>query len=420
MTFVRKLFGIEQRAIVVSGGHPSSDGFLSLFGFSGTKSGANVTALTSLQVSAVYSCVGLISDSIAMMPLNLLQAGQKNSKTKAVNHSLYKVLSRRPNKWQTHFDWVRMMISHVLLRGNAYSQIVRGSRGQVTELIPLHPDRVTPFWAPDGTKAFYVVPLTGSPYTLFQDECHHIMNMSDDGLVGLSPVRLHAESIGLAMTTEEHAARLFSNGAQLGGLLKHPKRLSDDAYDRLRKSWAERYQGVANANKPAILEEGMTYEKLGMTSDEAQFLESRKFQRGEIASIFRVPPHMIGDTEKSSSWGAGIEVQGIGFVIYTLGTWIKCSEEALERDLLLSTEEDTYSIKYNPAALMRGDSGTRSKFYVDMVNNGLMLAEEARALEDLPYVAGLDKMRIPLNIGFIDQQGNIISSNNQGANNATT
>jgi len=419
MSFVRRLIGAEQRAAVITGGDPSSESILDLLGITASKSGAYVTPLKSLQVSAVYACVGLISESIAMLPLSLLRNEANNSKSKAKDHTLYRVLSRRPNRWQTHFDWVRMMIGHVLLRGNAYSQIVRDARGRVIELIPLHPDRVTPFWTPKGEKAYYVVPLTGSPYTLLMEEMHHIMNMSDDGLVGLSPIKLHCEAVGLAMSTEEHAAKLFSNGAQIGGILKHPKKLSDEAFEHLRKSWSDRYSGVINAYKPAILEEGLTYERLGMTSEESQFLESRKFQRSEIASIYRVPPHMIGDTDKSSSWGSGIEMQGIGFVTFTLGTWMKCSEEALERDLLLSTEEEIYSIKYNPAALMRGDSKARADYLVQMVNNGLMLAEEARALEDLNYISGLDKMRMPLNIGLLDQEGNIITANNQGASNAT-
>ncbi len=419
MNLVRALFGVEERAQAVTGRHPGDPALAALFGLSATtKSGASVTALTSLQVSAVYSCVGIISDSIAMLPLTLFRNLANNSREKARDHSLYRVLSRRPNRWQTRFEWVRMMISHVLLRGNAYSQIIRGPRGQVVELIPLHPDRVTPFWAPDGRPAYYYEPLTGSPVTLFMDEVHHLRGLSDDGLIGMSPITLHREAIGLAMTTEEHAARLFSNGAQIGGYIKHPKVLSDEAYDHLRKSWADRYSGVANAHKPAILEEGMDYVRLGMTSDEAQFLESRKYQRGEIASIFRVPPHMIGDTDKSTSWGSGIEAQGIGFVTYTLGPWTTCSEQALERDLLLSTDEELYSIKYITAALMRGDSVARKDYLLGMVNGGLMLPEEARALEDLNYLPGLDKMRIPLNMGMLDSSGNVIPNNNQGSSNA--
>lgn len=399
MTLMRSLLGGEARSGVVNPAHPRDPGLAAMFGFGvSTKSGASVTPLSALQTSAVFSCVSLISESIAMLPVELYQRTANNSREKAVKHQLYRILKRRPNRWQTPFEWKQMMGAHTLLRGNAYSQIITDRRGRIEELIPLHPDRVTPFWAPDGRPAYYHQPLKGPTQVLLMHEVHHLRGLSDDGLVGLSPIRLHREAIGLAMTTEEHAARLFSNGAQIGGIIRHPKSLSDTAFEHLRKSWAERYQGVINAHKPAILEEGMEYERLGMTSDEAQFLESRKYQRSEIASIYRVPPHMIGDTEKASSWGSGIEVQGIGFVVFTLGPWLVRSEQAMERDFLLESEEEEYFIKYSTDALMRGDSKARKEYLVGMVGAGIMSRNEARAKEELNWEEGLDGFLTPLNM----------------------
>lgn len=396
MSLVRTLMGGGE---VRAAAHPRDPALVEMFGLGrSTRSGMSVTPMSALQVAAVYSCVDLISSSLAMMPLELSLRLEKGGREPAVRHPLYWVLKRRPNKWQTTFEWLQMMTAHKLLRGTAYSQIITDRRGQIAELVPLHPDRVTPFWAPNGEPAYWHRPASGQAQVLLASEVHVWRALSDDGLTGLSPIRLHREAIGLAMATEEHAARLFSNGAQIGGFIKHPKTLSDTAYDHLRKSWADRYQGVVNAHKPAILEEGMDYVRMGMTSDEAQFLESRKFQRGEIAGIYRVPPHMIGDTEKTSSWGSGVESQGIGFVTYTLGPHMVSAEQAMERDFLLDSDLGSLSIKLNSKALMRGDMKTRKEYLVGMVQAGIMHRNEAREVEDLNPQPGLDEFLTPLNM----------------------
>lgn len=381
----------EARSLSTPAGSVLLKDALGLSGWVGaaTLSGAAVTPDLALRVAAVYSCVTLIADSISMLPATLYRRLPNNSRAPAVDVALYHLLRRRPNPWQTTAEWLQMMTGHLLMRGAAYSRIVSQTRS-VDALVPLHPDRVTPFWAPDGSIGYRYQPETGPAEILLQNEVHVWRGFSGDPVKPLSPLRLHAESIGLALATEEHGARLFGQGTQVAGVLKAPGAISDAAFEHLRQSWAERYQGVGNAHKPVILEEGLEWQKIGLTADESQFLETRRYQRGEIASIYRVPPHMIGDMDKTSAWGTGVEQLSIGYVTYTLQPHITRIEQAMERDLLTEREQRDLFVKLEVAALLRGDMKAQADYYARALggpnNPAWMTVAEVRALQDLNWL----------------------------------
>lgn len=387
----RRKAAAEERNLSTPAGSVLLKDALSLSGWVGgaTASGASVTPDRALRVAAVYACVTLIADSISMLPTTLYRRQPKGSREPAVDVPLYHTLRRRPNPWQTTAEWLQMMAGHLLLRGAAYSRIVSQVRS-VDALVPLHPDRVTPFWAPDGSIAYRYQPEAGPAEVLLQSEVHVWRGFSGDPTKPLSPIRLHAEAIGLALATEEHGARLFGQGTQVAGVLKAPGAISDAAFEHLRQSWAERYQGVGNAHKPVILEEGLEWQKIGLTADESQFLETRRYQRGEIASIYRVPPHMIGDMEKTSAWGTGVEQLSIGYVTYTLQPHITRIEQAMERDLLTEREQRDLFVKLEVAALLRGDMKAQADYYARALggpnNPAWMTVAEVRALQDLNWL----------------------------------
>jgi len=259
-------------------------------------SGMNVTADTAMRVTAVFRCVSLRSQTLASLPLTVERNLADGGHEVARQHAMFNTLAYRPNRWQTSFEWREMMEAHFCLRGRCYSELVStGGRG-VAELVPLHPDRVIPFRAPDGKLAFKYTPLDGAERIILQSEMFYLHLMSMDGVNPISPIGLHREAVGLALATEEHGARLFGNGARPGGLLKMAGSLKDqEAVKRLRESWSEVHGGVSNSNRIAVLENGLEWQQVGMTSEDAQFLETRNLQISEICRIFGVPPHKVGE-----------------------------------------------------------------------------------------------------------------------------
>lgn len=348
----------------------------------GTASGAYVTPDTAMRVSAVYACVRVLADSVAMLPLRLYEDGGLTSKI-AVGNPLDRITNKRPNFLQTPFEFKRFLVGTLALRGNAYVQkFMVGSRNQ--QLIPLHPDRVTPKFDETAMRVVYEYRAKdGSLRVLRQDEVMHFRALSTDGFMGLSPIAAAAEAIGLAIQTEKHGARLFANAASPSGVLKHPQLLSAEAAKRLKSTFDEAYSGSENSGKTMLLEEGLTWEKVGMTSEEAQFLETRKLQRNEIAMFFGVPPHMIGDIDRGTSWGSGIEQQGIGFVTYTLLPWLTNISQACDRDLLSDREQDQFSYKFVTDELTRADFLTRQQGRQIQANCGVISPNEWRRMEGL-------------------------------------
>ena len=356
-------------------------------------SGAAVTPETAMRVAAVFGCVRIISGAVATMPLALKRRVDARTRQDASDHSLWRVLRKRPNRWMTPSGFRRMMTAHVLLRGNAYALIVR-SGNRVVELIPLHPDRVRVVQADDLGLVYTYTRKDGVQATLQQSEVFHLIGLTLDGVTGVSVIQHARESIGLALTAEKHGNTTFANGTVLGAVLKHPKTIGKEAQEALQAS-LDRYRGAENAGKTLILEEGMDWTPLGMTAEDAQYIETRKFTRSDIAMFFGVPPHMIGDTEKSTSWGTGIEQQSLGFVAYTLQDWLTAWEETIGRDLI--SEDDIYA-KFNPAGLLRGDINSRYAAYSTARQWGWLSINDIRELENLNPIENGDDYLQPMNM----------------------
>lgn len=353
-----------------------------------TGSGVTVTDQTALRVGAVFRCVSLISGAVATMPLHLRRRLDGNRREDASDDPLWRLLRRRPNPWQTPSQFRRLLQTHVLMRGHGFAMKIRRGSGLVTDLVPLNPDRVLTEQNDDLTLRFTYTRKDGRRVIFPQSDIFHLTGMSLDGVKGLSVLGCAREAVGLALGSERHGASMFKNGTHLGAVLKHPKNLGADALGNLKESMAE-MRGADNAAKTLILEEGMDFAALGMSAVDAQWIEGRRFQRSDIAMFFGVPPSMIGETDKSTSWGSGIEQQSLGFVAYTLEDWLTMWEESIVRDLI-DPKDDRLFPWFNRAALVKGDIKTRSEAYSKGRQWGYYTINDIRAWENMNPVDGGD------------------------------
>lgn len=354
--------------------------------FGRSSSGKQVNEFTAMQTTAVYACVRILAETLAALPLQLYRY-TPGGKERVYDHPLYHLLHDEPNPEMTSFIFRETLMSHLLIWGNAYAQIIRDRLGRVQGLYPLRPDKMT-VCRDDRGKIFYLYTKTGDenpnikPYgqvALQKEEVLHIPGLGFDGLVGYSPIAMARNAVGMTMACEEYGASFFANGASPSGVLEHPGVLKDPA--KVRDSWNAVYQGSANAHKVAVLEEGMKYQQIGIPPEEAQFLETRKFQLNEIARLYRIPPHMIGDLEKSSF--NNIEQQSMEFVKYTLDPWVIRWEQAMQKALFLPEEKKQYFLKFNVNGLMRGDYESRMTGYSIGRQNGWLSANDIREMEDM-------------------------------------
>ena len=359
------------------------------FFLGGSTSGKAVTERSAMQMTAVYSCVRILAEAIAGLPLHLYTYKEDGGKEKAIGHPLYLLLHDEPNPEMSSFVFRETLMTHLLLWGNAYAQIIRNGKGEVVALYPLMPNRMTVDRDSSG-QLFYSYQMNNSDaptmkagtVILKPSDVLHIPGLGFDGLVGYSPIAMAKNAIGLAIATEEYGAKFFANGATPGGLLEYPGTVKDP--DRVRESWNKGFSGSQNAGKVAILEEGMKYTPISIAPEQAQFLETRKFQINEIARIFRVPPHMVGDLEKSSF--SNIEQQSLEFVKYTLDPWVVRWEQSLSRALFTPEEKKKYFFKFNVEGLLRGDYQSRMNGYATARQNGWMSANDIRELENLDRI----------------------------------
>lgn len=361
------------------------------FFFGGTTAGKPVNEHTAMQMTAVYSCVRILAETLAGLPLHVYKYNDNGGKEKYLKHPLYKLLHDEPNPEMTSFTFRETLMSHLLLWGNAYAQIIRNARGEVVALYPLMPNKMSGDRDKNG-RLFYLyqrsiedAPTLGKDNLVYLDpsEVLHIPGLGFDGLVGYSPIAMAKNAVGLAMATEEYGAKFFANGAAPGGVLEHPGTIKDP--QKVKESWNSAYQGSANSHRVAVLEEGMKYQPIGISPEQAQFLETRKFQINEIARIFRVPPHMLADLEKSSF--SNIEQQSLEFVKYTLDPWVVRWEQTMFRSLLMESEKSTVFIKFNVDGLLRGDYASRMSGYATARQNGWMSANDIRELENLDRIS---------------------------------
>ena len=361
------------------------------FLFGGTTSGKPVNERTAMQTTAVYACVRILSEAIASLPLHVYQYDDTGGKQRITDHPLYYLLHDEPNSEMTSFVFRETLMSHLLLWGNAYAQIIRDGKGQVLALYPLLPNKMEVSRAPSGELLYAYrrdkeenreEPDSGT-VILRRDEVLHIPGLGFDGLIGYSPVAMSKNAVGMAIATEEYGAAFFANGANPGGVLEHPSVIKDIA--RVKESWNAAYQGSNNAHRVAVLEEGMKFQAIGIPPEQAQFLQTRKFQINEIARIFRVPPHMVGDLEKSSF--SNIEQQSLEFVKYTLDPWVVRWEQSMQQSFILPSEKGSLFIKFNLDGLLRGDYQSRMSGYSTARQNGWMSANDIRELEDMNRIS---------------------------------
>ena len=359
------------------------------FFFGSSSAGKRVNERSAMQMTAVYSCVRILAEAVAGLPLHLYRYKEDGGKEKAIYHPLYLLLHDEPNPEMSSFVFRETLMTHLLLWGNAYAQIIRNGKGEVIALYPLMPDRMTVDRDRDG-KLYYEYTVStddaptvkGTVVRLKPSDVLHIPGLGFDGLVGYSPIAMAKNAIGMAIACEEYGAKFFANGAAPGGVLEHPGTIKDPG--RVRESWQSTFGGSGNANKIAVLEEGMKYTPIGISPEQAQFLETRKFQINEIARIFRVPPHMVGDLEKSSF--SNIEQQSLEFVKYTLEPWLVRWEQSIQRTLFSPEEKKRYFAKFNVEGLLRGDYASRMSGYATARQNGWMSANDIRELENMDRI----------------------------------
>ena len=359
------------------------------FYMGGSTSGKNVTERSAMQMTAVYSCVRILAEAVAGLPLHLYKYTAEGGKEKAIDHPLYRLLHDEPNPEMSSFVFRETLMTHLLLWGNAYAQVIRNGKNEVVALYPLMPNKMSV--DRDENGHLYYTYYRGSDeaiknkefaVTLQPSDVLHIPGLGFDGLVGYSPIAMAKNAIGMAIACEEYGAKFFANGATPGGVLEHPGAIKDP--QRVRESWQAAFGGSSNSNKVAVLEEGMKYTPISISPEQAQFLETRKFQINEIARIFRVPPHMVGDLEKSSF--SNIEQQSLEFVKYTLDPWVIRWEQSIMRALLSNTEKKDYFVKFNLEGLLRGDYQSRMNGYAIGRQNGWMSANDIRELENLDRI----------------------------------
>lgn len=357
------------------------------FLFGRTTSGKPVNERTAMQTTAVYACVRILAEAIASLPLHVYEYQDDGGKKLVHDHPLYYLLHDEPNPEMTSFVFRETLMSHLLIWGNAYAQIIRDGAGRVLGLYPLLPDKME-VQRDDRGNIYYVYSRNSDENPMFKEygniklkaeDVLHIPGLGFDGLIGYSPIAMAKNAVGMTLACEEYGASFFANGANPGGVLEHPGVLKDPS--KVRESWNSVYRGVSNAHKIAVLEEGMKYQQIGIPPEEAQFLETRKFQINEIARLYRIPPHMVGDLDKSSF--SNIEQQSLEFVKYTLDPWVIRWEQSLQRSLLLPGEKGKYFIKLNVDGLLRGDYQSRMNGYAVGRQNGWFSANDIREMENM-------------------------------------
>jgi len=352
-----------------------------------SSAGISVSPTNSLEVTAVWAAVRRISSTMASLPLHVY-ARTEAGKEVARNHPVYQLLHTRPNPWMSSFVFRELVVAHLLIVGSSFIEVERNGAGIPIALWPIHPLNVDVKIQRDGSP-LYVVTVDGQPIPLSPDTVIHIQGFSLDGCRGLVPVSVARNAIGLAKASEQYGATWFGEGGVPSGVLSHPGQLDEEGRANLRKSWSAIHSGKSRL---AVLEEGMAYSPLAVAPEVSQFLESRQFSVSEIARVFLIPPHLIGDLSRSTF--SNIEQQSIEYVQHCIQPWCARVEQELTHALL----DGEYFAEFNLSGLMRGDSKSRAAYYATMVDRGIFSVNECRALENMNPVDGGDVLRVPLNM----------------------
>lgn len=395
-TKLGEFFGLNVKSNPVSG----PDDLMKIFGASAVVGGRSVTPLTAMQLSTVFTCVRVLSESMGMLPCRLYK---RNGRTKepAENHKLHDLLYVAPNDFMTAQEFWELLMVCLCLRGNFYAYKVY-TLGQVSELLPLDPASVTPKLKDDWTVEYSVTFKTGGTKVLTQDDIWHVRLFTLDGLLGLNPITYARKCIGLGMDTEDHGSNLFKNGAVTSGVLETDSELSDAAFDRLKTEFTENHTGIANVYKPMILEQGLKWRPTALNLEDSQFLETRQYQATEICGLFRVPPHLAANMEKMTL--NNIEHMGMSFVNYSLVPYMTRIESRIRVGLLSEKDRKNHYAKFNAGALLRGDLKTRYESYGKGIQWGWLSPNDCRELEDMNPREGGDIYLTPMNM-TVDPEG---------------
>ncbi len=351
-----------------------------LYGTNESRTGISVTAEQALRLSTVYACVKVLAETVGWLPVFTYRRLPRG-KEKAVNHSLYHLLHSKPNRWQTPLEFKEMLQGHAALRGNGYAYKVMGRGGQVSELIPLHPGRMSVRQESDYRLLYTYAMPDGVSRGMTQAEVFHLRGMSTDGFTGMSVLSAAREAIGLGIAVERHGALFFKNGVRASGVAEHPQKLTDQAYERLKTSFNEAIGGD-KLHSVLIMEEGLKWQQVGMNNEDAQFILTRELQVEDIARFFRMPPHKIGHLKRATN--NNIEHQGLEFVTDTMMPWFVRWEQALSRDVFSDVDRNMGLFpEFQVTALLRGDSKSRAEFYAKALANRWMVPNEVRELENM-------------------------------------
>jgi HK97 family phage portal protein len=354
-----------------------------------SSSGLAVNEESAMRCAAVFACVRVLAESVAQIPLKVYEKLPDGGKKEVTDHQLYPLLHTRPNDEMTSFSWRETSVGHLATHGNAYSLLEHSGDGRVRSIYPLRPDRVTPRRNISSGKIVYdVTDDEGRRAVYHKEQILHVPGLGYDGIIGYSPIRMAAESIGMEMAAAQYSGKFFANGAMPGGVLEHPGALGAEALQALRESWEEIHKGGDNAHKIAILEEGMKYTQISIKPEEAQLLDTLKFSRSEIAGIYRVPAHMINDLEKATF--SNVEQLSLEFVKFSLSPWLSRMEQAMNWRLFLPSERGRYFCEFVLDGLLRGDYKSRNEGHQIAISGGWKSINEVRAEENLPPVEGGD------------------------------
>ncbi len=371
--------------------------FLSSANLYGNNSGVGVSEKSSIGLTAVWASVRLLSETIASLPLNLYRMDNKGSKFIDFKSPLNTLMSTSPSPNYTTYNFIETMMSNLLLWGNAYAFIKRNGGARPVELQILSPEYVEPFKSEEDGLVYYKIKDSN---ILSDREVIHIVGFSYDGVLGKSPIKACQEALGIGMASQEFGANFFGRGANLSGVLEHPSRLSDDAANRLRQSFSNRFAGIKNSHQTAVLEEGVKFKAIGMPLSDAQFIETRRFSVEEVARIFRVPNHLINDLTRSTY--SNIEQQSLEFAKYSLTPYLVNWEQELNRKLLASREISTHFFKFQTKELLRSDANSRADYYRKLFEVGALSPNEIRNMEDMNTLgAEGDEHYVPLNLGQV-------------------
>lgn len=362
-----------------------------------------VSPESALRLSVAYACIKVLAETVGQVPLPLYRRRNDGGKERAADHPASVLINRRPNAWQTPFEFREMMQGHLGLRGNAYARKIFMPNGIITDLIPLHPDRVQPQRI-IGTNALRYVykDLDNKEITLRQSEVLHLRGLSADGLIGLNPVEVERIAIGFGLTTQDYGRRFYENDASAGNWIEFPGKFEDmESRRKFRQAWQEAQSG-SNRFKTPVMDSGMKLHEMQLKNTDAQFLETCKYQDGSICRIWRVPPHKVGILDNATF--TNIEQQSLEFVTDTMMPWFTRWEERLSLELLNEDEQDEYFFEFLAAGLLRGDSQARSAYFNKAILTGWMTRNEARVIENLNPLPGLDEPLEPLNMQAAGQE----------------